>query len=149
MATAALRPAGRRNEIVAADATVCLANGEDFQQLMVRHPDVMVRLTRLLVTRLLDVERRLERLASGDVRARLGAVLADLASRAGVPLSEPGGALRIDKSPTHLELAREIGASRETVTRALAALEADGLVHREGRRLVVPDPARLSDGADV
>jgi hypothetical protein len=33
--------------------------------------------------------------------------------------------------------------------RALAALEAPGLVRREGNRLVVLAPARLANGADV
>jgi CRP-like cAMP-binding protein len=137
---------GLRAEAVT-DATVCLMPGEDVRRLMERHPEVMLRLTRLLVARLLDVERRFERLVGGDARGRLGAVLAELAARAGVPLPEPAGAIRVERPPTHLELAREIGTSRETVTRALAALEADGLVRREGRSLVILDPARVADAS--
>jgi CRP/FNR family cyclic AMP-dependent transcriptional regulator len=141
--------AGGLRAEAATDATICRANEEDFQQLLDRQPDLMIRLAQLLAARLLDVEQRVGRLVGGDARARLGAALADLARRSGVSLPEPAGALRIGRSPTHLELAREIGASRETVTRALAALEADGLVRREGRSLVVLDPARLANSTDV
>lgn len=44
-------------------------------------------------------------------------------------------------------LARLAGASRETVSRALADLMTRGLIRQSGHRLIIPDPARLEQAA--
>jgi len=133
--------------MAATDAVVGVASGRDLRQLVDRHPDVVARLIQLLVARLVACEQRLDRLAAGDVRARLASLLAEVVRRAGGAAQGADGTTGIDRPPTHVELAREIGASRETVTRALSAMEAEGLLRREGRRLVIPDPERLVDAS--
>ena len=60
-----------------------------------------------------------------------------------------GGGLRLRGVPRHSDLAEEIGATRETVTRTLARLEQDGYIRRFGRQIVLPDPARLADDFDL
>ena len=44
---------------------------------------------------------------------------------------------------TRTEIAEYVGASLETVVRALNTLKSDHLVEIQGRRIVLPDPVRL------
>jgi CRP-like cAMP-binding protein len=55
----------------------------------------------------------------------------------------PGAAPVIDNLPTHQDIANMINTSRETVTRALLTLSQQGIVQKEGSRLVILDPAGL------
>lgn len=49
-----------------------------------------------------------------------------------------GGEIEIDGHITHQEIAEMVGASRQSVTTLLVALERSGAIRREGRRLFVP-----------
>jgi CRP-like cAMP-binding protein len=49
----------------------------------------------------------------------------------------------IENLPTHQDIANMINTSRETVTRALLALIQQGVVQKEGNRLVILDPVAL------
>jgi CRP-like cAMP-binding protein len=74
---------------------------------------------------------RLQSLAAGDVEGRLSRYL----------LSNLQGD-RLACSAT--ELARRIGVSRASLYRAFEALEDTGLIRREGKTIIVPDPAALN-----
>ncbi|MGB9110962.1 MAG: Crp/Fnr family transcriptional regulator [Telluria sp.] len=49
----------------------------------------------------------------------------------------------IENLPTHQDIANMINTSRETVTRALLTLSQQGIVQKEGNRLVILDPVAL------
>ena len=49
-----------------------------------------------------------------------------------------GGEMEIEGHITHQEIADMVGASRQSVTTLLVALEKSGAIRREGRRLFVP-----------
>jgi CRP-like cAMP-binding protein len=85
-----------------------------------------------------DVQRR--ELASLDVVGRLARRLLDLQERFGT------GA---DVATTHEELAAWTGASRESVTRALAVLRSLGCIRTERGHVTVTDPAVLRRRAEV
>ncbi len=70
------------------------------------------------------MEQQIGAVAAADARTRLARALYHLARDAGESLPGDGRLIRL--TPTHATLAAHIGASRETVTRALAALEAGG-----------------------
>jgi CRP-like cAMP-binding protein len=92
-------------------------------------------------------EEVLGRMSGSGSRARLAGALHRLASDA--IETQPGGGLRLRGVPRHSELAMEIGATRETVTRMLARLEHDGYIRRFGRQIIVPDLDRLADDFDL
>jgi CRP/FNR family transcriptional regulator, cyclic AMP receptor protein len=104
------------------DCTVCVMSTVDVEQLMEEHPAVAVRLVQLMSSRLRQAEDQLEQLAFRSVPARLGKLLLTLADDSG----EVSG-------HSHQELADMIGTSRETVSRALVELKAEGLVSIERR----------------
>lgn len=117
--------------------TVCVADADGFMRLVSRWPKVMFMLALQVARRLVEVEEQLERFGSGNARLRLAATLSRLASD--THEAHPGGGRSIRPPLTHRELAARIGSRRETVTRHLAALETDGYIRREGRRLIILD----------
>lgn len=133
-----------RDELLAEAATdvvLCQTEGREMLRIITRFPRVMLNLIQQVGARVLEMERRLDRIAATDARTRLASALYRLSRDAGADV--PGGRA-IQATLTHAALGRQIGASRETVTRLLAALEDDGHIRRLGRRLVVTDVARLA-----
>jgi CRP/FNR family cyclic AMP-dependent transcriptional regulator len=91
-----------------------------------------------------QVQRALARTLAMRVGDRLLAVFQDLASRYG--RAQPNGVL-VTLPLTQDLLASMVGATRETVNRAIADLERRGLVRRVGLRYMVPDPPLVSGGS--
>jgi CRP-like cAMP-binding protein len=123
------------------DANVCCVDEDRFLEVVSRWPHVLLELALRLGVRVREDKRQLGRLSATGARARLAGVLYDLARDA--TEYHAGGGLRLRAVPRHAELADQISASRETVTRMLARLEEDGYIRRYGRQVVVPDPRRL------
>lgn len=56
---------------------------------------------------------------------------------------EPGAPFVVENLPTHQDIANMINTSRETVTRALAALAQQGIVQKDANRLIIVKPDAL------
>jgi len=56
----------------------------------------------------------------------------------------PGGPVVLENLPTHQDIANMINTSRETVTRALAALVQQGIVQKDASRLIIVKPEALA-----
>ena len=106
---------------------------EHFQRHVLAQPRIVAKLLRELSKRLRAADQTIENLALGSVHDRLVHLLGHLGRRA--PLKD--GAGLIERSPTHQELAEMVGSSRETVTRTLAAMEKDGLIAIDRRRITL------------
>jgi CRP-like cAMP-binding protein len=57
--------------------------------------------------------------------------------------ADKGGRMVIENLPTHQDIANMINTSRETVTRALLVLTQQGIVQKDGQRLVIADADAL------
>jgi CRP/FNR family transcriptional regulator len=113
----------------------------EFEQLYRTNPDAADAIIRGLARRLRHLVHLSETLAFRDVAARLAMLLAGYADRAGH--ATPAG-VEIALHRTQEELALEIGAARESVSRALKQLQRKGLIVVEEReRVVIPDVAKL------
>lgn len=123
------------------DSTLLFLPRPDFEQLYRTNPDVAHAIIRGLGRRLRHLVQLTETLAFRDVAARLAMLLAGYADRAGVRTPE---GVEVAHGRTQEELALEIGAARESVSRALKQLQRKGLIETIDRdRLRIPDPARL------
>src|SRR5882724_2172586 len=109
---------------------------EAFRAILANHPSVRERLLRRLSGSVLE-------LGAQRVPERVWAELVRLA-RGVQPASAPSGkAARIERAPTHNEIASRVGTSREEVTREFSRLARQGLVERQGRALVLHDVPAL------
>jgi CRP-like cAMP-binding protein len=106
---------------------------EHFQRYVLGQARIMAKLLRELSKRLRAADQTIENLALGSVHDRLFLLLGHLGRRA--PLKNGKGL--IERAPTHQELAEMVGSSRETVTRTLAALEKEGLILIERKRITL------------
>lgn len=113
----------------------------DFEYLYRTHPDIAHAIIRALGRRLRHLVHVTETLAFRDVAARLALLLVGYADRTG--RRTPAG-IEVTLDRTQEEIALEIGAARESVSRAMKQLRRKGLVQSAGRdRLLIPDLARL------
>ena len=105
------------------------------------HPQVSLQLLGRLAQRLRRTNEALADLVFSDVPGRVAKALIDLGTRFGVT-KEDG--LHVNHELTQEELAQLVGASRETVNKALADFAGRGWVRLEPRAVVVLDYDRLS-----
>lgn len=123
------------------DSRLLFLPRQEFEQLYRESPDVAHAIIVALGKRLRHLVQLTETLAFRDVAARLALLLATYAERSGVETSS-GIELAIDR--TQEEIALEIGAARESVSRALKQLIRKGLVQQVERdRLLIPRLDRL------
>jgi CRP/FNR family cyclic AMP-dependent transcriptional regulator len=129
------------------EVELCMFDGRRVMEIVAKWPQALLELALRLGVRVREGEELLGGMSATGARARLAAALHRRARDASE--TQPGGGLRLRGVPRHSELAVEIGATRETVTRMLARLEHDGYIRRFGRQIVVPDVHRLADDFDL
>ena len=76
-----------------------------------------------------------------DVPGRVAKALLDLSTRFGEQVDD---GLRVAHDLTQEELAQLVGASRETVNKALADFAHRGWLRLEGKSVLILDPERLA-----
>ena len=105
------------------------------------HPKVSLQLLGRLAQRLRRSNAVLADLVFSDVPGRVAKAIMDLGERFGVKKADD---LYVNHDLTQEELAQLVGASRETVNKALADFAGRGWVRLEPRAVVVLDIERLS-----
>jgi CRP/FNR family cyclic AMP-dependent transcriptional regulator len=131
----------RPRRIEALEGTTLISCSEaDLARLVELAPTFGIRVVRLLLDSARAVGDDLARLAFCAVPGRLAAKLLELMDRYGrvTPLG-----IRIDVRFTHLQLSAMIGTSRETLTKALGELKAQGAIDVRDRLIWVLDPDAL------
>lgn len=109
----------------------------DFQHVLRDNRSITGALIKILAARLRRANHQISTLALLDVYGRVARVIVDTARDEGRRLKDGRIAFR---RATHQEIANRIGTTRETVTRMLKDLERQGLIHVEGKEIVVqPD----------
>ena len=125
---------GSRDEYAEAieNTTVVKIPGDVFQEVIRRHADFSLGVTKMIGLRRRRIERRLKNLLFLSNRDRLTHLLLELAEQYGRRTPE-GVELGIKLS--HQDMANVIGSTRETVTVVLGELQSEGLIE-VGRRRV-------------
>jgi CRP/FNR family transcriptional regulator len=126
------------------DAELLSIDAKSLNESILAHPEIGLALLNVLGVRLRQSNEAFQDIAFFDVPGRVARRLADLADAHGVDVAE--GTL-IDIALSQESLAQMVGATRESVNKALALLKRRGLVARTGRRYVVSDVSRLRDRA--
>jgi CRP-like cAMP-binding protein len=134
---------GRRTEGARAiSATTAWAiSSQSFWAFLHANPAASAALLRQLAERLAERNAVIDDLLSLDVKGRLAKVLLGLAERYGEPDSD--GGTRINLHLTPRELAGMVGASRENVSRALAAFRRRGFIDYDSHSIRLRNPQAL------
>lgn len=116
------------------DSELLVLSGAQFLKVLEGRPAIAMSVIRTLARRLRDTSSRIRSLVFLDTYSRVGRFLLDLAHEQGRELAD--GSLLVSR-PTHQEIANYIGATRETVSRALSELQGQGLIRLVGRRVIL------------
>jgi CRP/FNR family cyclic AMP-dependent transcriptional regulator len=114
-----------------------------FREYLRSSPEFAQAIITLLARRLREAADQMESRRELDVTGRLAEALLQMRDTEGEAAS--GTAVRLTKPRTHQQLAEIVGATRESVTRALDDLRAIKAIRTEGRPtvIVITDPAVL------
>ena len=118
------------------DATLLFVSKQDFQALCLAHPQVALKVLRVVGARLRRLVGIIEELSFTTVRHRLAALMVRLAQ---VATSSTKSGVTITLPATNQELAAQIGTVRELVSRNLSRLQSQGLIQMSGRTVTIPD----------
>ena len=123
------------------DSNLLVLRREDFRKRVESSPSVAWSLLTELSRRLRRADDKIGGLVLLDVPGRIARLLLDLA--------EESGTNAIEKTLTHQTIAQMIGASRETVSRAMKDFQDAGWITVERRRIAIADRAALEQRAQV
>jgi CRP/FNR family transcriptional regulator, cyclic AMP receptor protein len=127
-------------------STVVSLRREDLEMLIMKKPEVGLRLVRELAQRLHASERRYADIIGKDVPARLATLILTLVDSEGLVTNE---SYRIRTHYTHEQLASMIGCKRVAVTRAFSKLKESGAIQLKERHIVVKDLGALANLAEA
>ena len=112
---------------------------EDYLEFLGHHPQIAAQITSILTNRLRSANEMLGDMSFLDVPTRVAKHLLALAEATSSGMADPGAAETIDIPIAQEELARLVGASRETVSRALNSYRRMGLLTTSHRRISITD----------
>jgi CRP/FNR family transcriptional regulator, cyclic AMP receptor protein len=113
---------------------------DDLRTWLTSRPEVAMQMLQALAQRLRRINEVKADLVFTDVPGRVAKALLDLADRFGVMTPE---GVQVNHDLTQEELAQLVGASRETVNKALADFTARGWIQLAAKSVLVTDTDRL------
>lgn len=122
------------------DSTLLFIAKQDFHALCMAHPEVALKVLRVVGARLRKLVGIIEELSFTTVRHRLAAFLVRLAQREGTRVA---GGTAITLPASNQELAAQIGTVRELVSRNLSRFQSEKLIELDGRRVVIANVKAL------
>ena len=113
---------------------------QDFMDFLEEHPEVVAKTTNLLTQRLRNVNQMLGDMAFLDVPTRMAKQLLELAETYSSGDEDQGN---VDVPLGQEDLARLVGASRETISRTLNSYRRLGILSTSHRRITITDRSAL------
>jgi CRP/FNR family transcriptional regulator, cyclic AMP receptor protein len=129
-----------------APSTVVSIKRAELEELIMKKPEVGLRLVRELAVRLHASEARYADVIGKDVPARLATLILTLVDSEGLVTNE---SYRIPTRYTHEQLASMIGCKRVAVSRAFSRLKEIGAVQLKERHIIVKDLVVLKGLAEA
>jgi CRP/FNR family transcriptional regulator, cyclic AMP receptor protein len=127
------------------DSTLLFIAKQDFHALCMAHPEVALKVLKVVGARLRKLVGIIEELSFTTVRHRLAAFLVRLAQREGTRVT---GGIAVILPASNQELAAQIGTVRELVSRNLSRFQSDKLIQIDGRRVLITDLKALEAELD-
>jgi len=127
------------------EAKLVFVSKQDFQALCMAHPQVALKVLRVVGARLRRLVGIIEELSFTTVRHRLASFLLRLAQKEG---KRSAAGVEFALPTSNQELASHIGTVRELVSRNLSRLQAEGILKIDGRTVVIPNLKTLEAEID-
>ncbi len=139
----AIFDSGQRDEYAEAvdGCQVVMIPGDAISELMARHQDISLGITKLIGLRRKRIEQRLKNLLFLSNRERLTHLILELAEQYGRPTAS---GIELGIKLSHQDLANIIGSTRESVTVVLGELQAAGLIKVGRRKVFIVDADELA-----
>jgi len=126
------------------DTEACVMSVKDMNDMMRDHNALSLFLMKIMGSRVLEMEQRLESLVFKDSRTRIIEYLYELGNKKG---QRVGYEIVVRKFMTHQEIANLTATSRQTVTTVLNELRADNVITFNRKRLLIRDMDKLKAAA--
>lgn len=123
------------------DSMLFVLRRDEFRRHVEANPKIAWALLTAISRRLRRADDKIGGLVLLDVPGRISRLILDLA--------EESGSEKVEKQLTHQTIAQMIGASRETVSRAMREFQDNGWIAVERRQIRITDRAALEKRAQV
>jgi CRP/FNR family transcriptional regulator, cyclic AMP receptor protein len=127
--------------VTAEPCDLLMLDRAEFLRCLEQSPQTALQVMACLADRLREAARQLEEVVSCDVLGRVSATLLELADAERARPQPDADPVRL--KITQQALATRVGATRETVSRALSRLKQVDAIRYDGRTLVLTDAAKL------
>lgn len=121
------------------DCVLASLDGDSFRQVLLRHPQVGLRVMGRMCGVIRDLDGRVMELSTTSEAQRICGELLRLAE----PMTDRPDLWAVADMPNHKDIAAWIGTSREVVAQVIGELARDGVVKRRGMGLTITDLPRL------
>jgi CRP/FNR family transcriptional regulator len=128
-------------QAAAETALLCL-DAEHFRAICLRHPEMALKVIKVLGQRLRRLSSLVEDLSFSTVRGRLVAYLTQLAHAEGQRTSQ---GIEFKLAENNEQLAARLGTVRELVSRNLGRLHNQGLIQMSRRKVLIPNLNLLTE----
>lgn len=122
------------------DSVACVLTTDEMKSMMKDHSGLSLFFMKIMGSRVLEMEQRLESLVFKDSRSRIIEYLVDLVKKSG---QRVGYEWVVRKFITHQEIANLTATSRQTVTTVLNELRGNNLLTFNRKRLLVRELDKL------
>jgi CRP/FNR family transcriptional regulator len=127
------------------EAKLLFVSKQDFRALCLAHPQVALKVLRVVGARLRRLVGIIEELSFTTVRHRLASFLLRLAQKEG---KHSAAGVEITLPASNQEMASHIGTVRELVSRNLSRLQAEGMLKIDGRTVTISNLKALEAEID-
>jgi CRP-like cAMP-binding protein len=119
---------------------IWLLSKDHLFELMEKHPEIYIRLLHIIASRVRSTTRKAEAMAFQDVQGRLAYEMLDLGKKCGHQVEE---GVSIDIPLNQNDLASMVGATRESVNKALSTFRSRELIKMSGANIILTDRGGL------
>jgi CRP-like cAMP-binding protein len=140
----ALMHEGKRRDFAFAmeDSSACILTVDEMRKLMREHSSLNLFLMKLMGSRVLEMENRLESLVFKDSRSRIIELVLEYAKKRGL---HNRNELRVLNFIRHKDIANLTATSRQTVTSVLNELRNKELISFDRKMLIIHDAKKLEE----
>ena len=116
------------------DAKICTLTKEEMKDIMMKNPEIGIKVLETVGERLSKVENLVQNLATNDVDSRMAYLIIELMEKYGENVE---GNISVKLPISREDMASYIGVTRETISRKLKKLEDENLIKIIGTKTII------------